>query len=176
MVSEIEYRFFRPLGQMDEKKIDSLAGRLLNDYLYVSDENRDAKKVWAMLYRIFSGEPGMGIHVAYEIGEFDGLLIFRDVLPGFKCDVSLKYWNDYNFGKEIVREGRRLVEEFAAGGKLVRMNSETADPRVVKLSKLVGFETEGVRKDDFMWNGKLYDKFMLGRNFPVFPDSSPRGV
>jgi hypothetical protein len=169
------YRFFRPMRVLNENQIDNLAELMASGYLYVSDEHRNSRDIWSMLYRVLSKDPSCGFHVAYEIGNLDGLLIFADIIRGFKCRVSLKYWDPSDFGKSIIREGRRLVDEFAAGTGLVRMNSETADPKIVKLAGLFGFGVDAVIKNDFMWDGKLYDRYILGRTFPTFPAGEATG-
>jgi len=144
------------------EKLDFLADRFMNEYLYCSDEGRTPQLIWAAMFRYFSGDPQYGFHLPYEIDDFDGVLMFKDILPGWKCDVTLKYWGGEKFSHGLVRSGRELLKKAVDWYGLIRMNTDTADEKIVKLAKLCGFVEEGKRELDFRWNGRYYDRYILG--------------
>ena len=128
---------------------------------HVSDEVRFPGAVFSGLMRIF--DPA-GPHEIWEIGD-DGLLIFRDIADGFKAQMSWILWDTKMWGKDIVRESKRHIEDFANRRKLHKIETQTADERVVKLARLLGFETEGYRTESFLREGKRYGITLLGRTF-----------
>jgi RimJ/RimL family protein N-acetyltransferase len=75
----------------------------------------------------------------------------------------LKMWNPRSFSPSLVREARSLIDYIVEAFGLVRVGTVTADPRIARMAKMVGFETEGVRRKAFSWDGKTYDEILLSR-------------
>lgn len=143
----------------NDTKLKDLHDKLMNRYLYVSDEGRNTPAINATMCRIFSDPAAL----YYEIGDWQGLAGFRDIVPNYKAHTTLKFWGAELWGKTLVREMRSVLEFFEETFQLVRLESETADPRIVKLTKLLSFDVEGAKKKGFIWNGKYYDLYLLGR-------------
>jgi len=108
---------------------------------------------------------GQGLSIVYEICEMAGILAFLEVIPGFKCALAWQFWDKTAWskgGKSRVRDARELIKYIMDEFDLVRIGTRTADPRVVKLARMLGFEIEGLAKNDFKWGGKLYDIHIMG--------------
>ena len=153
----------------NEEKMRFLFEKLLTKYLYVSDEDRIPEKIWSMLFHYFpptTDFPRTHVSLFYEIGDFDGLVGFRDILPAYKCSVGLTLWNGDKLFKEMsgrnfVREGRKLIRDVMDEFKLKRIESGTPDKSIVKLAKLFGFKQDGAMKHSFMWKGKTMTSYRL---------------
>lgn len=146
------------------EKLDRLVERLLNDYLYMSDEERNVDTVNAYLNRYFSPfHPPINLAIFYEIANFDGLIGFTSIFPEFKCEVSFKFWNPKIWGADLAREFKNLGDLIMDEFKLKRMNSASPDRRMVKFAKLAGFKQEGARKNAFKWKDKFYPLYFLGK-------------
>ena len=61
-----------------------------------------------------------------------------------------------------MRELGSLLRLYMKELELERISAESPDPRIVRISKMVGFKVEGIRNKDFRWNNKYYDNFLLG--------------
>lgn len=160
----VELKFFR-LSSMNEFKMDNLARHMLEDPLHVSDEYRTPLHAYQTIYNCFSGDPQCGTNVAMEIGNDGGYLIFADIIPEFKCRVGWVAWDFSIFGHKMVREAKDVFDTLAKVYNLLKMETKTPDERVVKLSRLIGFEVEGVLRNSFMQNGALLDVYVLGKNW-----------
>ena len=143
--------------------LDTLADKLMNEYLWLSDEHRNQGYVWSLLNKLFSGDQTLGINCPFEMGDGDAMIIFTDIIPNFRCGVMLKLINQGSFSKTAVREARVLFDMVMDVFNLKRIGSRTADYRVAKLGRLVGMEDEGVEKSAFMWDEKPYDVYILGK-------------
>jgi RimJ/RimL family protein N-acetyltransferase len=153
--------YFRPWVLTEDKFIKVFTEQMSDELLHVSDELRYPEPVAKGLLRVF--DPA-GPHEIWEIGD-DGILVFRDIADGFKCQMSWIIWNRDCWGKGVVREAKSVIEEFAKRKKLFKIETQTADERVVKLARLLGFETEGYRTESFLRNGVRYGITLLGRTF-----------
>jgi RimJ/RimL family protein N-acetyltransferase len=76
--------------------------------------------------------------------------------------VTLKLWGRERWGRDFVREARSLLALVMGEFRLVRLDTLTADPRVVTMARLSGFSVEGVRPKDFKWNGEYHDTTIMG--------------
>jgi hypothetical protein len=130
------------------------------DLLHVSDEARLPGPVFDNLLRVVSPGP----HELYELAD-GGVFILRDISDGFKCYLSFILWDKSLWGKDILREGKAKIEEVAAAHGLVKIETQTADERVVKLARLLGFETEGYRENSFLRGDAMYGVTLMGRAF-----------
>lgn len=136
-----------------EEKMKVFAQHLMDDYLYVSDEFRNYETIWKMLFS-YTSSPN---HLLYEIGDFYGIIGFTDILPMFKCNVMLKFWNPKRWGPDFARQGKELIHYIGDIFGLRRINTSSPDPKIVKMCKMVGFGVDGISKNAFAWNGDLFD-------------------
>ena len=154
MVELTLFKKFVPL----ESKLKIFAKKLMEEPFYLSDKNRDYKKIWRILMHRFMKS---GSNEFYEIGDFGGLIGFMDIDEGWKCELTFKLWDKSLWGKTVVRQGKELIKEIMNKYKLQRISTSSADEKVVKMAKLVGFKVEGRFKYAFKWNNELYTLHML---------------
>lgn len=140
------------------KRIVRLKHHLLNKYLETSDEHRNEQY---LDYVIKGGFFGYGTAM-YEAGDFDALVGFINPIQGFKCNMSLNLIDKKIWGKEFIRASRKLIDMYMDEFKLKRISTQTADPKIVKVAKMVGFKIEGERPLDFMWNEHFFTTYLLG--------------
>ena len=140
------------------KKIIKLKHHLLNKYLETSDEHRNEPY---LDYVIKGGFFGWGTSM-YEAGDMDGLVGFINPIPGFKCAMSLNLLDKKIWGKEFVRAGKKLIDMYMDEFELKRISTQTADPKIVRMAKMVGFKHEGERPLSFQWGGKFFPTYFLG--------------
>ena len=148
---------FKVYADPEPEEIRSIVRRLKNDYLYAPDEIRDEGTLLRLVCSYWGGS-----NLIYEVGEFQGILGFLDIVPGHKANVTLKLWGSERWGRDFVRETRTLVRLVMDEFRLVRLSTETPDPRVVQMAIMAGCAEEGVRPRDFKWNGDYYDTTILG--------------
>lgn len=142
-----------------QEKLESLRQHLINDYLYMSDEVRNEVAANFVIGRMFYNPAA----IYYEIGDWKGVCGFRDIIPGKSAHATFKFWGTDIWGKTLIREMRQVLSLFEYEFRLVRIESETADPRIEKLTKMIGFEREGAKRKGFVFDGKFYDLILLGR-------------
>ena len=135
--------------------------QLREDLLHVSDEGRNPGAVFSGLMRVF--DPN-GPHEIFEL-DGCGILVFRDIADGFKCQMSFIIWDKKCYGADIVREARQLIADFSKRRGLVKIETQTADERVVRLARMLLFEIEGYRVDSFLRGKEKYGVTLLGRSF-----------
>jgi len=142
-----------------QEKLRLFAARLNDNYLWVSDEYRNKDSITAIIANNFLLS---NFNIWYEIGDYDGLLGFLNVVPGHKCHMTMKLWNPQIWKPSAAKQGRSLIRLIMDEFQLKRIGSESADSKVVHLANIVGFKKEGARKHDFRWNGKMFPLIMLG--------------
>ncbi len=143
------------------------ADYLREGYLVTSDEYRNDAAIETRINSLFKPPH---VNLVYEIGDSSGVAIFRNIILGFKCAVEYMLWDDTMINKTIFRESYSLLTLVKRTLYLKRICAETALPRVVKLALKLGFKREGVKRCDFLWNGKLYDVTVLGMACPYIPN------
>ena len=148
------FRLFMPT----DGKILYFAKKLLTEYLYTDDRWRNLTTI---LKTINSHLARPNENVFYEIGQFDGILGFTDIIAGWQAHLTVKLWNPEIWGPDLVRQGKNFIQEVMDELYLFRLESATADPRIVRMAKMVGFKVEGVRQYGFSWGGKYYPEFLL---------------
>lgn len=153
-----EYKFFR-LFDPTEEKLAAFGRRLMDDYLYLSDEDRNVDSIQNILAYYLADRRH---NVVWEIGDFDGLMVFANIVPGHKASLVFKLWNPKRWGADLLRECRAFIDENMTQLHLVRLESLTADPRVMKMARMAGFEVEGIKEKSFSWRGDLFDEWVLG--------------
>lgn len=141
-----------------EAKLDAFAEKLEKGYLYVSDEIRAPECLRGMVRNLYARGP---FNLIYEIGEFQGVIGFLNIVISHKADMMLKMWDASFWSKDAVRQGRQLVEYIIETFELKRVGTTTADPRIVKMARLVGFTEEGIAKNAFAWKGRMMDEISL---------------
>lgn len=146
------------VATMNNDQAELLCKHLKEDYLYVSDEYRNDDAVRSMLWSHFAS----GDCLIYEIKGGRGYVGFTDIQPGYKCNAMMKFWGTDLWGPSFIRQLRELVRAVVEEFDLERISTESPDPRIVKLARMVGFEVEGVRWKDFQWDGKLFDNTLMG--------------
>jgi hypothetical protein len=137
------------------EKVDAMAQCYLNDFPYLSDEDRNPTTVWLLMNKYFR-VPG---HYIYECG--NGMLMFRDVIPGFKAHIVWIQFNHHSPTHKTFREAGDLMREFMEVFDLRKLEAETADWRVARLLERLGYEREGIRENSFMFRGQLLDYHLL---------------
>lgn len=146
------FRIFMPT----KEKIDFFKEKLMNEYLYLPDEKRNPFAINQLIFFYFSGG-----NIVYEIGEMDGICEFLNIMPEYKCSSSMKIWNPEKWGATGAREGRELINLIIDSFKLKRISTESPDPIMAKMAKILGFKEEGKEQKAFRWNGEFYDNYKL---------------
>ena len=133
-------------------KIKELAKKLMEEPLYLSDEYRDYSFIHKMLFNNFGNEN----NIFYEIGEFGGVLGFVNIIPEYKATALLKLWDKKLWGVAFAKELKELIKHIMIKYNLKRLATDSQDPRMVKLAKIMGFKIEGRFKYGFCWNGEYH--------------------
>jgi len=140
------------------KKIIRLKDHLMNKYLVTSDEHRNERYIDILIKGgCFTSGSAM-----YEIGDFQGLLGFVNIVPTFKCAMILSLFDKKIWGKQLVRASEELIHTLMDEFELKRVYTQTADIKIARMAQMVGFEDEGTRPFDFMWNQRLFPSYLLG--------------
>jgi RimJ/RimL family protein N-acetyltransferase len=148
---------------LDAIKLDYLARRLKEDFPYFTDDLRTDFYVWSHMTRWFGGIEGLGTHLSFEYDDFNGILLFKDIIPGHKCDMFWIHLNKKMRDHSLVREADKVMGLVMKWFKLHKIEAGTADSRVARMLERLGFHQEGVRKDSFLFDGELYDFYLMGR-------------
>jgi len=159
------FKPFEPVNPEDPldpfwMKVSRLQTLLMKRPLWLSDEYRTPQAINAIIHSYFSGYT---FNVFYEAGDFQALIGFMNILPEFKCEITLKLIDPNIWGADFVRASKELVELFMEQLRLKRISIETADKRIVKMSEMAGFVDEGERPNDLRWEKKYYKKYLLGK-------------
>jgi len=153
-------RLFEPTIE----KLQFIANKFATGFLYIPDELRSPQKVFELMAHLFpyAVEPALRpFHVYYEIGRFDGLVGFTNIIPEYRCGSFLKIWNKDIWGPTLARDLTELADRFMQEYHIKRMELETADERMVKVAKICGLKQEGTKALGFRFDGKLYTSYML---------------
>jgi len=140
-----------------DKRLADFKRRLLESPMYLQDEFRSPDMV-EVLTRIMFLDPR---NIFFEIGKWQGLVGFINILVGYKCSVAFKLWDKAVFGPTLVRELREASDAVMGSYRLKRMTTDTPDESMVKLAKMCGFKVESRQKYGFRWEGKLMTNFLL---------------
>ena len=140
------------------EKMMAVANMLMTRELYLVDNMRDWNTVYAIAAS-YVNRPQQ--NMIFEMGDFDGLVGFLNVLPGYKATLLFKLWNPDIWKLSLTKEVRKFIADGMKNLGLVRLDTHTADPRIVRMAKMAGFKVEGCRRLNFPWNGVLYDEIIL---------------
>ena len=132
------------------EKIERLMKEFLYGYLHLSDECRFPQYVRTMLMDLLDSRSGLNI--IYDIDDFKGIVAFVRIRPLFKAKRMFVLLDKGMLRPSIIKESRKLIQMIMKEFKLKRMEAETADKKIVQLSKMVGFKSEGIQKNGFMFN------------------------
>ncbi len=135
-----------------EDKIKALSKKLMEEPLYLSDEHRDYELIHKILFNGFSNKN----NIFYEIGEWGGLVGFVNIIPEYKADMFLKLWDKKLWGITFAKELKKLIKHTMIKYDLKRLASDSQDPRMAKMGKIVGFKVEGRFKYGFCWNKEYH--------------------
>lgn len=157
------FRLFKP-DEEDPihfyRKIERFKKMLMDKYLYLSDEYRDEHAIEGIIARYFSN---MTFTVFYEIGAFQGLMGFQDIIPEWKCELTLKLWDKKAWNSKFLRSAKQLVDLYMNEFQLKRMSTSSPDPVIVKMAKKAEFEDEGEIPFGFKWKGQFFTNYLLGK-------------
>lgn len=158
-------RLMMPAEQDIGAEVTELAQRLRESHLYLSDELRSEEYVSWLIGSWFN--PNGPMNLVYRVGRdgglFGGVMAFQGILPGWKCALMAKIWDRKLWGAQLAREVRALLALVETAFDLERIDIDTADLRMVRLGRMMGFDTEGVRVRAFRWNGEPFDIYELAR-------------
>ena len=141
-----------------DKLLYKLARELKTNYLYLDDMSRDYDVIWRKIHGYFYSD---SINLFYTMDETHGLLGFINVIPGRSCSMLFKMWDTDIWGAKIAREVKGLVGLVQGSFNLRRIETQSADPRIVKMSKIAGFKLEGTKRKAFKWDGEWYDLYNM---------------
>mgnify|MGYP001560382330 CR=1 FL=1 len=152
------------LCMLDMEKARLLADKLKNEFLYLPDELRNDASIWEIMYRNFGWDENGPLCLPYEIGNFDGALVFKDIVKNDGCILRLMFWGKHLWGLDGVKQARKLIKLVMDTFGLKVIYAGTADPKIVKMAKFVGFKLKSTRQDGFRWNGVSYPSYQLEIN------------
>jgi hypothetical protein len=144
-------------------KLNKIESMLHDKYLYLDDEYRNPQTIHTIMTNYLNGALSGAINLFYEMGDFQGLIGFRKVIPGYKCRLFFKIWDKKLYSRNLVRAVRQIIEFVMNEFNLVRISTESPDKRAIKGGRLAGFELEGEKENGFLWDGKFYKNYLLGK-------------
>ena len=138
------------------EKRDILKSKMFYSFLWIPDEARTERAIDLFIDYLFSGTAS----VFYEIGNFDGIVGFYDIIPEYKCAFLARLWNRALWTPSLAKEIKAMISEFRQTLKMKRIGLATADERLGKFAKLMGFKAEGTQKNNFRFEGKFYTTYL----------------
>ncbi len=146
------------------EKLQFIANKFATGYLYAPDEMRSPQKILELMAHLFPyavPPQNRAFHVYYEIGQFEGLVGFTNIIPEYRCGAFLKIWNKPVWGPTLARDLTELADRFMQEYHIKRMELETADERMVRVAKICGLKQEGTKALGFRFDGRLYTSYLL---------------
>lgn len=144
--------------QLSVEKLDKMAEVLSSDPKYFSDENREPWNIWRNLQHWFGG--GCMCEAA-EVGDFQAIIVFRDIVPFHKCNIFLITLDPGAWRKSVWREAVKEMHDVMRAYNLNKIEVETEDKKWAQFLWRNGFELEGVRYDSYMKEGEAVDFYLL---------------
>ena len=142
------------------EKVLVLAKHLLEDKWYLQDADRRYELIHALIQAYLHGPM---LSIMYEIGNFQGIAGFVNIIPEHKAECILKLWDGKAFGPDLCRQMKDTTNIVMKEFRLWRLDADTPDDKIVRLAKMLGFDKEGSRKYGFMWGSKPYTNYILGK-------------
>ena len=154
--------------ELSRWKVGQLIKMLMTRELWTPDEWRTIPRCHLLLSMLFPPntipQEVRSINLAYELADWAGMIAFTSIIPGYKADVMLKYWDKKQFNHKLYREMKQLVDIVMEELNLIRLSCVTADKKMRDLAvKYFGFKVEGRFAKGFRWDGKLYTEYRLRR-------------
>ena len=150
-----------------QEKLESLSRKLYLNYLWLPDEYRTPKGIEATMQYLFPYGVDKEIrpmNIFYEMGEFQGLLGFVNMIPEYRAELFVKIWDKAIFGPDLAREGKALVKRFMREWKLIRLGFSTPDERNGNfIARLLGLKNEGTQGKAFKFDGKFFTNHLYRR-------------
>jgi len=141
----------------NQMKMQLLVRKYQNEPMYMSDEQKDTQNVWKYLSKLC----GNTNNYMFEIGEFDGVLSFMNVVPEYRADFDMKFWNKHLWKVSFVRESRQFIDDFITVHGLKRLVTQTPDETMARVLRLMGFVNEGKFKYGFKHGENLKTLYQL---------------
>ncbi len=149
------FKLFEPT----EEKIRMIGKHMMHNKLDISDELRHPDIIYPMIFYCCNNGNS---NVLYEVEDMKALLGITNILPKFKADVIFKIFDKSFFGYPFIKQVRRLFRSVMREYGLIRLNTVTPDPKMVRVALMCGFEVEGMMPKNFMWNSKVYPLAIMG--------------
>ena len=151
--------------ELSRWKVGQLIKMHMTKELWVPDEWRTIARCHLRMSMLFP-PPTVPVEVRpinliYEIKEWAGMLGFVHIIPGHQAACYFKWWDEKQFGHKIYREILQVVDTVMDELKLIRLYTDTADPKMRDWAERVGFKIEGRFAKGFMWNGKPRTEYHL---------------
>lgn len=140
-------------------KLATLAHKLRTEKFWLSDEYRATEAVRQIVVDLVGGAANS---MFYEVGDFDAVIGFMAIIPGWKATLTFKLVKGEAFTPRFVRECKGVIGAVMDEFGLVRIGTSSPDERIVRMARMVGFKTEGIRAGNFSWDGTLYDDVEMG--------------
>ncbi len=158
------FKHYKPFFPTNEK-IAKLTKEFMGGRLNLSDEYRNQYSIYNILLMYFNNPANL----FYEIDDFGGVLGFANIVMGHKCDLLMKMWDKSIWKPSVVKEAKQIIKTMMDEFNLIRINSESADEKVVKMMKILGMKEDGIRKKNFSWDGTKFDIFLysMEKNYGV---------
>ena len=148
----VKWKVFVPTME----KLEELARIMLDGREHFSDNSRTPEVVWGHIHYWFGGQSKT---VAFECD--GGVMIIRDIVPGFKANVFLIITDTSKWGKSVWREGVDVLRRVMSDLRLAKVEIETANDRWAGFLESSGFEMEGKREKSFMVDGEMKPFYLL---------------
>lgn len=137
--------------------LKTVMSELLSDKLHVSDEHRNPDDVADALIPFITGRTK---YEAFDVG--GGVVIFHNILPGFKCQMWVILWDKKCFTPRGIRGVRQAIQWIADKYGLVKIEAQTSDGQMARIARRVlGLHGEGYRFKTFKRGDTLYDAELL---------------
>lgn len=143
----------------NEEKLRQLYGALLTGHLNLPDFRRNPLSINYSIALLLSS-PNV---IAYEVGDFDGLLGFVDIIPFYQSALFFKIINKEGdfWSTDFAREAKALTERVMEHFNLLKVVTCTPDERMAKIGKTMGFNVNNTFDKAFIHAGKAYDLHYL---------------
>jgi len=155
--------YFHATREEDLSMIPRLQQALLEDRFHLSDEYKVPERITSYLRELLGDENNLSF-VIEGSDKPVGFLVFYNIYPDWKAELSLIVWDWTNWGSQRLRAAQDLIKEVMMRLNLRRLGFLSADPRIRKLAtKCLNFEEEGVQRDAFRQGNTLYDVTFFAR-------------
>jgi RimJ/RimL family protein N-acetyltransferase len=125
--------------------------------LHLSDEMRTPESVRRIIAQMLT------TGLCYEYDDFKGIVHIGQIVEGHKAVMSLFFWDASIWTPHTARRLSTFYDSIMSLLNLRRLSAQTADHRIERMAKVVGFQYEGTMEDAFRWEGEFRNLTMLGR-------------